>query len=1035
MYPRGHRAIGALVVLFALVASALALLPFGALAQSNQVTGLVSTCGSNPTYIDGATVTLIDTNAANPKLTNRTFNGGVFEFTPPPGSYTLSANGSSFYPAANATPFRFDGSQTVTSGLCVVSHPTPNKVLAVTVQSGGSPVAAATVSAYNVSNPTGQAQLVASNTTGSTGLVNLTLWGAQFQLRTSAVGYATAVTPVDASSVSSTTISLSAGSSIVGHVRNPSGQFLGTGVVGWLYDPTQPATSLYRLIPASVSGSLYQFSAPSGTYRMIVDANSYLPFETTVTLPGVTNPFDVVLQPAPLEQFQTTVLFSGQDWNNLTVWRNMTLNADGTLPGLGPANLRDLRLQIDATLGNGDGVLNATEIAAFDAWVAQKGVAYPSTSGLMLLNGRAYNSSAASFTSTVSPTLSIPGAQVWINTSAAYTLASTPPYIPWGLAKYYLNLTTVPDTSAASYENYTYIVQLPRGYEMVTNTIVPSVSPPAITTQGYARILVDPRVISGLPQIRMVLEPALSGAARAKVTGPVGDFYVSNATFDNYQAYVRTSTNINFSAADSSNPPSNDPARANFTWRFESNVSMTQDIGYGLTPSFTYTTAGEYKVNLTMVGSGGNVSYRTITIWADGTPPTADFRTNRTGSGSAIGMNLSVNQGTTIRFDGGLSTDVAFTNPFTKNGVIPNSGYAWDFNGDHITDATGVVVNWTFNRPGYVTVNLTVTDGVGLKSANATMYLVVNDTQAPSPAFAVLDPENYYAPVAFNALIENHTYTFNASKTTDNYDPLSKLNFTWTIPGPLIEGGTGVSTTKYGENITFGWSVWNNSYAVVVSVNDTGFGSGKPNVGNLTQNITVQIDHSLHPDLYLDTGTMSIDNTNPEQGQAITIDVNVTNKQGWATARSLRVDVTESAGTATNHLPATLTWLGPGGNDLGPNPTIAPGATVTLRATVTVTTQGNETITIKVWDNAEPYTLVTSENQASMTILVSQPGWVNLAIVGSVIGVFAVFIFGMYYRRKVKAGEWQPRLRRARGEKGEKGPRREREPKEEKKRL
>ena len=685
-------------------------------------------------------------------------------------------------------------------------------------------------------------------------------------------------------------------------------------------------------------------------------------------------------------------------------------------------------------MGNGDGVLSPSEIAAFDSWVAQKGVAYPSTSGFMLLNGRAYNSTAASFTSTVSPTLSIPGAQVWINTSATYTLAGTPPYIPWGLATYYLNMTTFPDVSAASYENYTYIVQLPLGYEMVTDTIVPAASPPAITTQGYARVLVDPRVISGLPQIRMVLEPALSGTARAKVTGPVGDFYVANATFDNYQAYVRTNTNISFSAADSSNPPSNDPARANFTWRFEANVSMSQDIGYGLTPSFTYTTAGEYNVNLTMVGSGGNVSYRTITIWADGTPPTADFRTNRTGSGSAAGMNISVNQGTSIRFDGSLSSDVAFTSPFTKKGVIPNSGYAWDFNGDHITDATGVVVNWTFNQPGYVTVNLTVTDGVGLKSANATMYLVVNDTQAPSPAFVVLDTENYYAPVAFNALIENHTYTFNASKTTDNYDPLSKLTFNWTIPGPLI-GMNGTTHTFHGLNITFGWAVWNNSYPVVLSVSDTGFGSGTPNVGNLTQNITVQIDHSLHPDLYVNTGTMSISNTNPEQGQAITITVNVTNKQGWATARSLRVDVTESAGTVTNHLPATLTWLGPNGNDLGPTPTIAPGATVTLKATVTVTTQGNETIAIKVWDNAEPYTLVTSENQASMTILVSQPGWVNLAIAGSVIGVFAVFIFGMYYRRKVKAGEWQPRLRRSRGEKGEKGSRREREPKEEKKRL
>ena len=68
-----------------------------------------------------------------------------------------------------------------------------------------------------------------------------------------------------------------------------------------------------------------------------------------------------------------------------------------------------------------------------------------------------------------------------------------------------------------------------------------------------------------------------------------------------------------------------------------------------------------------------------------------------------------------------------------------------------------------------------------------------------------------------------------------------------------------------------------------------------------------------------------------------------------------------------------------------------------------------------------------------------QPGWVNYAIAGSVIGVFAVFIFAMYYRRKVKAGDWQPlRGRRGKREKGEgeeKRPKKETEVKEENKRL
>ena len=68
---------------------------------------------------------------------------------------------------------------------------------------------------------------------------------------------------------------------------------------------------------------------------------------------------------------------------------------------------------------------------------------------------------------------------------------------------------------------------------------------------------------------------------------------------------------------------------------------------------------------------------------------------------------------------------------------------------------------------------------------------------------------------------------------------------------------------------------------------------------------------------------------------------------------------------------------------------------------------------------------------------VRQPAWQPYAIAGSVIGIIALFVFGMYARRKIKAGEWRPirgrRKERGGGEEGEKRPRREE--KEEKKRL
>src|SRR5207247_10303233 len=106
---------------------------------------------------------------------------------------------------------------------------------------------------------------------------------------------------------------------------------------------------------------------------------------------------DVTLQPDATEQYTMTFLYGATYWNNLTVWRNVTLNADSTLPGLDPAGLRNLRLQIDANLGNGDGTLSAGEITAFQNWLTAKGPGYVTTDGFFTTNSRSYNSTLSSF--------------------------------------------------------------------------------------------------------------------------------------------------------------------------------------------------------------------------------------------------------------------------------------------------------------------------------------------------------------------------------------------------------------------------------------------------------------------------------------------------------------------------------------------------------------------------------------------------------------------------------------------------------------
>jgi hypothetical protein len=979
-------------------------------------------------------VTLVDANGIAPPATATTDGGGVYVFTAPaPASYTITANHSAYYGADSGTPVRFDGSTTKRIDLCLFPHGTPTRGIRVTVTNGATPVPGATVAAFQATNPTNRIQLVAQGTTGSTGVVNLTLWDATFQLRTSAALLPTIESTITVA-VGSTNFTVNLAPvplALFGHVLNPGGGFLSSGVVAWLYNPAAANTSISRLIPGTVSASYFQFESarvPAATYTLIVDADGYLSSKESVTIPGVVNPHDVVLRLAPQERYDTTVAFGAADWGNLTVWRNLTLNAASTLPGLGPANLRDLRLQIDATLGNGDGVLSAAEIAAFQTWVCNKGPAYPATDGFFTTNSRAYNSTAAGCGVTVSPTLTSPNGRVWINTTTPtqYKLKQAPPWIATGIKTYFINMTMVPDSNTSVYKNYTYTVILPRKYELNMTTIVPASAP--VTTQNFTRIAVDPGVAVGTPQIRMTVSQSLTGAARAKVVAPTGKFYVVNATFSNYQAYVANNTNLRFSANDSTDPNGH-AADANYTWRF---TPRPADVRYGLVPLFKYLQNGTFTVNLTMRKVGGNLSYRDITIIVDDQNPVARFRTNRTGPGNVNGQTLKVDQGTQVRLYGDLSTDLAYPG---KNGVILDPGYAWNFSGDK---ATGRIVDWTFRKAGWIYVNLTVTDSVGWKSGNATLKVQVNDTTAPVPQFEVLDPTKDWAVIT--SPIEQKTIALNASKSTDNYDKLSKLNFTWTIPGP-ITGAQGIGNhTLWGVNVSFAWKEWNNSYAVLLTVRDTGFRGNdpsKPNYGNLTRKILVQIDSLLHANLRIDAGTIRAVPGDPEEGAPVSISVNVTNA-GKAIAAGVTTELRCIGGNCPIFLISNQPdWFDKNGTSKGADHTIASGGTVKLVFNVRLTGQGNKTLQVYVYDKTEPYTWITSENRATISINVRQPWWQPYAIGAAVIGVIVLFVFGMYARRKIKAGEWRPiRGRRGGGEKGgeeERKPRRE--VKEEKKRL
>src|SRR3989441_352167 len=935
MLPSGHRAIRTLAVFLVLALGVAALLPLIARAAV-QITGVVSTCGGPLPLVSGATVTLIDVNGIVPPATATTNGAGVYAFDQPaPATYIIRGTQSNYYPNENRTNVRFDGSLTKRIDLCLFPHGAPAKLLAVTVRDGGgSPIQGAPVAAYQSTNPTGRIQLVAQGTTGTTGVVNLSLWSASFELRASAPTFVTVEQTVDVSAVSAVNVTLTGTVELFGQVQSPSGGFLTSGGVAWLYNP---------------------------------------------------------------------------------------------LTGLRPNNLRGLPLKIDSPLGNGDGTLTLGEITAFKNWICNKGPAYGATDGFFTTNGRPHTSTAAPCGVTVSPTLPDPKGRVWINTTTPtqYKIKQAPPYIATGAKNYFVNMTMVPDTNVSVYQNYTYSVILPKRYELNTTRLVPSNAP--VTTTNFTTVIIDPRVTSGTPQIQMRISLSVNGTARAKVDNPVGKFYVKNVTFTNYQAFVAGNTTLVFSANDSYDPNGH-LANANFTWKFTPNPL---DVRHGIDPAFNYTRAGNFTVNLKIVFVGGNVTFRNITVIVDDQHPVARIKTNRTGTGNANNTTLKVDEGILVKFDGGLSTDLAFVG---QPGVILNSGYSWDFNGDHIADAVGRIVNHTFQKPGNFTVNLTVTDSVGWKSVNASLRAIVNDTKGPVAAFDILDPSNDWAVTT--SPIEQKQIALNASRTKDDFNNLTALNFTWFIPGPIV-GRQGLNNTFWGSNITFTWREWNNSYRIFLAVHDKGFPTGKVNYGNITRNVTVQIDPLLHADLRVDGTTLKVTPGDPEEGATVTVSINVTNKMARKWAENVVTNLSATSGGQTNHVTSQAEWFDKTGNTpFRANHSIAPGETAKIVFTGQLFGQGNKTLQVYIYDPSEPYTWLV-DNKASTTVNVRQPAWQPYAIAGSVIGIIALFVFGMYARRKIKAGEWRPirghRKERGGGEEGEKRPRREE--KEEKKRL
>jgi uncharacterized caspase-like protein len=164
-------------------------------------------------------------------------------------------------------------------------------------------------------------------------------------------------------------------------------------------------------------------------------------------------------------------------------------------------------------------------------------------------------------------------------------------------------------------------------------------------------------------------------------------------------------------------------------------VSWKWEFGDGTTsaernPTHTYSRKGTFTVKLTVTDNDGLTGTKSQSLTVVNLPPDVSFTFDP----------VQPSTGQSVRFDGSASTD--------RDGTV--SSYAWDFNGDGKTDASGVEATWTFVEAKTYTVTLSVIDSDGA-TGTAEQDAVVSATPSGPPRFAqqwglVIGVGNYQDP-------------------------------------------------------------------------------------------------------------------------------------------------------------------------------------------------------------------------------------------------------------------------------------------------
>ncbi|MCD6383981.1 MAG: carboxypeptidase regulatory-like domain-containing protein [Thermoplasmata archaeon] len=502
---------------------------------------------------------------------------------------------------------------------------------------------------------------------------------------------------------------------VYGKVKNSTGAYLNDIKVS-LWDVnynhlvTPDADSFVR-------NYIFRIKVYPSHFKLIVERAGYRPYIADITISNSDPTWmdtNIVLQEVAGDVIETEVHF-GEDFNTSTVVQRWTLSPTTKLYGLNYTAGNPL-MQIDRSLGNGDNVIDETEMQRFADYLKSLGPRHYFTDGYFTVNGNAYEYSEGD------------GFEVDVSDITGPVMDTDMPVVTFTY-KYvvkegFANPESVQVDVLSLDDGESLKFFLPSDYEVLHNFN----DEIGVIEEGNVSIFTAYRIYSFTAKIK---EPPV---AKITIVNPDALHYREEKHY-----VLNLDDPLNLSAKESYDPVGD---IVNFTWK----VPRVGEF-YGERLNVTFSLDGEYNITLKVVDSSNLESEDWIVIYADGQAPEATaFIQNETG------VNVSsADEDETLTFNATLSSD---------NTEIDT--YVWDF-GDGTGILSGDVVYHVFRDPGVYNITLNVTDIAGRYSIYTIHNFVVRDR---TPPVAIIQPIG-----TENAVDVDEKVEFNGSQS---YDPREK---------------------------------------------------------------------------------------------------------------------------------------------------------------------------------------------------------------------------------------------------------------------